>query len=159
MRSSMTIKQLDITDLASISRYYSKDLLALENYFLNISESRYLLFSLHENKFIACIENLLMPAWTLCPYHSKNFNQDLLNHAIDFFEKKKIYQFFTLTDQEEFSKIHANRYQPYLEHIVEKDQLTGYENIDKDVLQYKTHDRQKKIHLWVLRNEYRTIKK
>lgn len=155
----MTIKKLGPYDLESISKYFLGDLLSLENYFLNDNEHRYVLFSSEENKFLACIENLLIPAWTLCPYRSKNFDQNLLDHAIDFFEKKNIYQFFTLTDRKDFFKIQAPRYQSYLEHTVEEGQLTGYENIDKDVLQYRAPDQLKKVHLWVLRNEYRAVEK
>lgn len=155
----MTIKQLSSYDLESISKYFSEDLLSFKNYFLNDEEQRYVMFSSEENKFLACIENLLIPAWTLCPYRSKNFDQNLLDHAICFFEKKNIYQFFTLTDQENFSKIQTHRYRSYLEHTIEEGQLTGYENIDKDVLQYITPNRVKKVHLWVLRNEHRTVKK
>lgn len=145
------IKILDIKDLDLVLKYLPEEKLALVNYFLDDRETRYKIFCKDDQQFLAAIENKLIPAWTLSSYHSVFFDKDLLDHVLDYFENKNINQFFTLID------LQIDRYQKYLEHIVEPTRLTDRENINHDVLQYKTSNDTRYIHLWVLKNEHRTV--
>lgn len=146
------IKILDAKDLDLILKYLPEEKPALENYFIDDQETRYKIFCKDDRQFLAAIENKLIPAWTLSSYHSVFFDKDLLDHVLDYFENKNINQFFSMID------LQIDRYQKYLEHIVEPAQLTDRENINHDVLQYKISDDIRHIYLWVLKNEHRTVK-
>jgi len=134
---------------------------AFKNYFFD--DERFISFGIFSNnsiiEVISCIENQEIPAWTLSRQHSKiDFENDTnLKTIIDYFENKRLYQFFTLLTEQEYNlmcKI-VDRYIPYLEHIVPPGAVTGYENIDHDILSYVTSEENLSVHLWVLKNEYR----
>lgn len=109
-------------------------------------------------EFISIIENKEIPAWSISKSCSKykNFFQDLISYIIAYEEQNKRYQFFLLTNKRKTPSI-DNRYNCYLEHVVPKNTLTGYENIDHDVLEYQTYDDTMFIYLSVLKNEYRSF--
>jgi hypothetical protein len=134
-----------------VLKHFPGERSALENYFLNDLEKRYKIFCKDDQQFLAATENKLIPAWTLSSYHSTYFDKDLLDYVLDHFENKNINQFFSMID------LQIDRYQKYLEHVVEPAQLTDRENINHDVLQYRTSDNTRYIHLWVLKNEHRII--
>lgn len=145
------IRILDFKDLDLALKYLPEEKLALENYFLDDRETRYKIFCKDDQQFLAAIENMLIPAWTLSSYHSTSFDEDLLEHVLDYFENRNINQIFSMID------LQIDRYQKYLEHVVESNQLTNRENINHDVIQYRIDDQIRYIYLWVLKNEYRTI--
>ena len=145
------IRLLTDDDLDLVLKHFPDERLALENYFLDDRETRYKIFCKDNQQFLAAIENKLIPTWTLSSYHSAYFDKDLLEYVLDHFENKNINQFFSMID------LQVDRYQKYLEHVVEPAQLTDRENINHDVLQYRTSSDTRYIHLWVLKNEHRTV--
>jgi hypothetical protein len=159
------IRQLDILDLSKIKSILSLDvdlIKSFENYFL--SDERFKSFGLFLNdeliEIISVIENQEIPAYTLSRCHSyfKLDDNCLLKFVIDYYEKEKlIYQFFTLLDDHDLTKITKliDRYNYYLEHRLLPGELSNYENIDHDVLSYRFYDRELTIHMWVLKNECR----
>lgn len=115
----------------------------------------------YENSCLAVINNLEIPAWSISYRFSRGdfLNKHLIDHVISEQENNKRFQFFSLgpiDDIDQFSFL-STRYNSYLEHKVKKNTLTGYENIDHDVLEYVSTDRDRLIYLWVLKNEYRTF--
>lgn len=135
---------------------------SFKNYFLDNTEKKSYCYGKWEGdtfSFIGIIENEEIPAWTYSRYNSTSIDEELLMYATAQLELKNIKQIFTLTDINETEQLARilNRYNRYTEHLVEKKCLTGYENIDHDVLQYKTYDKQMIVSLWVLKNEHRTI--
>lgn len=109
-----------------------------------------------DSERLAIIDNQEIPAWSISNRYSrfeKHF-QELLEYAIIYQENKKLYQFFMLSELNHFV---SDRYTGYLEHIIKKNSLSGYENIDHDVLEYQTNINDRLIYLWVLKNEYRIV--
>lgn len=159
------LRQLNISDLFKIKSILilDKDLIkSFENYFL--SDERFKSFGLFLNddliEIISVIENQEIPAYTLSRCHSYFKLEDdcLLKFVIDYYEKEKsIYQFFTLLDDHELTKIVKliDRYNHYLEHKISPGEFSNYENIDHDVLSYRIYDRELMIHMWILKNECR----
>ena len=159
------IRILSANDLESIKEFFSNDseiILSYSNYFLN--DERYRSFGLFVDntlsEVISVIDNQEIPAYTISSLHS-NFdlnNTELLNYVIDYHEQQKsLLQFFTLLTVKQHASMITElpRYQPYLEHKVMPGNLTNYENIDHDVMSYKTRENLLFIHLWVLKNECR----
>lgn len=135
---------------------------SFKNYFLDSTEKKFYCYGKWDNdvfSFLGVIENEEIPAWTYSRYNSTGIDEELLIYATAQLELKNIKQIFTLTNISEIKQLEKifNRYNRYTEHLVEENCLTGYENIDHDVLQYKTYDKQMIVSLWVLKNEYRTI--
>lgn len=160
----MKFSELSLADFDIIKNI---DNIALKNYFLNPKEKNYQIYGLFSpglSATVGVIDSIEIPAWILSrdamtgKLESISF---ILKNIIDIKEKNEIFQFFTLIDDEEydFFKKEFQRYNAYLEHIVEPGSLTGYENIDHDVLRYKNYDKVMKIFIWSLKNEYRIIKK
>jgi hypothetical protein len=154
------MKLLTKADIAVINEFLDLDSTAESSfidYFLNDREPRFYCFG-NDTSCISIIENEEIPVWSLSRIHSANVETELLNHAIQHLESKKIYQIFTLNTEKEFENFKKilTKYQPYIEHQLPPNSLTGYENIDHDVLEYKVYDEPMLVILWVLRNEYRT---
>lgn len=159
----MYIKKLTIDDFRLVEKFLPEtDFIknGLKNYYLN--GEKYSIFGIFDSsdqliEFASVIESDEIPAWIL----SKTFSflklhfQVLLDHILEIEEDKKRYQFFTVGDMTEVDI--TERYQCYIEHIVHRGTLTGYENIDHDVLEYQTFDNDLYIYFWVLKNEYRSF--
>lgn len=111
------------------------------------------------NDRLSVIDNEEIPVWSVSHRYSNmtdNF-QKLFEYVLSHQEEKKIYQFFIVSnDLDTKLDFISEKYNCYLEHQVKKNSLTGYENIDHDVLEYTTASNDRFIHLWVLKNEYRT---
>jgi hypothetical protein len=109
-------------------------------------------------EFVSIIENKEIPAWTVSKLFSKydKFFLPLMQYIISYEEENKKYQFFTLDVERSIESI-DHRYKSYLEQIVPCKRPSGFENIDHDVLEYQKYDDDVFIHLWVLKNEYRTF--
>lgn len=151
---------LDINRLEKLFDFNKSIRLGFKNFYLKGSTHKS--FGLFENSelidVVSIIENKTIPAWSLSKTFTKSniFFAKLFSHVIDFEEKCKRYQFFTINDDENFS-IGDFRYKKYLEHIIPPKCLTNFENIDHDILEYQTHDTVMFLHLWVLENEYRSF--
>ena len=111
------------------------------------------------NDRLSVIDNEEIPVWSVSHRYSNmtdNF-QKLFEYVLSHQEEKKLYQFFIVSnDLDTKLDFISEKYNCYLEHQVKKNSLTGYENIDHDVLEYTTTSNDRFIHLWVLKNEYRT---
>ena len=111
------------------------------------------------NDRLSVIDNEEIPVWSVSHRYSNmtdNF-QKLFEYVLSHQEEKKLYQFFIVSnDLDTKLDFISQKYNCYLEHQVKKNSLTGYENIDHDVLEYTTTSNDRFIHLWVLKNEYRT---
>lgn len=111
------------------------------------------------NDRLSVIDNEEIPVWSVSHRYSNmtdNF-QKLFEYVLSHQEEKKLYQFFIVSnDLDTKLDFISEKYNCYLEHRVKKNSLTGYENIDHDVLEYTTTSNDRFIHLWVLKNEYRT---
>lgn len=163
------MKYLECTfsESSDLTNKFGIDEISLRNYFLNPQEKRYKILAYYDENIRAIagtIDSITIPCWILSRSHTAGSMENVLHlikKIIDSKEGSSILQFFTLFNDEEyfFYKKHFDRYQSYLEHSVEVDSLTGYENIDHDIMEYKTYSIPLKIHLWVLKNEYRSIKK
>jgi hypothetical protein len=109
---------------------------------------------------LTVIDNEEIPVWCVSQTYSRfttNF-KELFQYAVSHQEEKKLYQFFIVSnDLDTKLDFISEKYNCYLEHQVKKNSLTGYENIDHDVLEYTTTSNDRFIHLWVQKNEYRTI--
>ena len=156
----------DFESIKNIIKFDCETERALKNYFLDDREIGHQLYGKFINNSlvatIGIIDNLEIPAWTLsrsCVSGSLVDLGDLIKFVIKIKEKEFKSQFFTLVTDEEFQylKTILKSYQPYLEHKINCNELTGYENIDHDVLEYKTYEISMFIYLWVLKNEYRTF--
>lgn len=164
----MQFLELVCNDIDSVNEILKSTDYSLENYFLNSDEIRYKMFGCIDVKLsavVGIIDSITVPAWILSRSHTRGSASDVffvLNNIIDIKERNGLFQFFTLSTDEEIEFLKSkldNRYQSYLDHIVPADSLTGYENIDHDVLEYKKYPTPLKIYNWVLKNEYRPIKK
>ena len=159
----MKFFELSMDHLGEVKGLFTPDDIALENNFLNPQEDRYKMYGYVDGNFrsvVSIIDSIVVPAWSLSKCHShgsieKQFT--ILKDIIPLKEKQSLYQFFTVVNDKEleFLQTRLARYQPYLEHVVSPDSLTGYENIDHDVLEYQKFDQNLFIYLWVLKNEYR----
>jgi hypothetical protein len=167
-----TVKELTIDNLSELINLekkfnptYLTDNRAYINYFLNSEEPDYKFFGLFNDTTlttaIGFINNPDLPAWTLNKFYF--FDQTdaltLYKKVTEVQERKKLYQYFTCIEESELLKykmLKDVRYATYLEHTVLPNQLTGYENIDHDVLNYVKRNATTLIHLRVLKNEYRT---
>lgn len=158
------IKILTESDYPDLKNNFTLDESAFVNYFLNDKEPRYNSYGFYENdqtqSIISVIDSLEIPAWILSRHnsfyqidHFKIFCQEF----IEIKEKQNLNQFFTVLREEEISVFSSifSRYQPYVEHKLFAGQLTDYENIDHDVLEYRTFNEDMLILLWVLKNEHR----
>jgi hypothetical protein len=165
---NITMQKIRILDDADFDLVKNKMALdgdlekSFKNYFLDNTEKKFYCYGKWEGDTFSCvavIENEEIPAWTYSRYNSTSIDEELLIYATTQLELKNIKQIFTLTDISEIDRLARifNRYNRYTEHLVEENCLTGYENIDHDVLQYKTYNKQMIVSLWVLKNEYRTI--
>lgn len=163
----MNFFELSIDHLGEIEKLFTLDGLALENYFLNPEEERFKMYGYVSGNFlsiVSSIDSISIPAWSLSRSYSYGSIENqfvILQDIISLKEKQSLYQFFTLINDIEFQFLQSNldRYQPYLEHIVPPNSLTGYESIDHDIMEYKIYDDSLKIFNWVLKNEYRIIEK
>lgn len=159
------IRLLDSTNFSDVNALLKLDRngsLAFNNYFLDSTEPDYRSYGIYKAanliSVISIIVNKEIPAYTISRAHSEySADQTLLD--IIKLEEPTLKQFFTLTAPEEFHGMQhlLYQYQPYVEHIVAAGTLTGYENIDHDVLSYKKPDVNMTVYLWVLKNEYRTV--
>lgn len=159
------IKRLSISDWQTIKSTFNLDQHAripFENYFL--VDERFPTFGYYINdilsEMICTAENQEIPAWSIARQYSYfNMQSDsFIKFVIDFFEKEKsLYQFFTLLNSKEHEFLDSSliKYKSYLEHKLPAGQLTGYENIDHDILNYKTYNENLSVYLWELKNEYR----
>ena len=159
------IRLLDITNFSDIDALLKLDKdssLAFTNFFLDSTESDYRSYGIYETtgliSVISIIVNKEIPAYTISRAHSQYTIDQTLSDIIKL-EEAALKQFFTLTSPDEFHGMQylLHRYQPYIEHVVAAESLTGYENIDHDVLSYKTSPIDMTVYLWVLKNEHRTI--
>lgn len=163
----MNFFELSIDHLGEVEKLFTLDNLALENYFLNSKEERFKMYGYISGNFlsiVSSIDSISIPSWSLSRSYSYGSIENqfvVLKDIISLKEKQSLYQFFTLINDIEFQFLQSNldRYQPYLEHVVPPNSLTGYESIDHDVMEYKIHDDSLKIFNWVLKNEYRIIEK
>lgn len=159
------IEKINKTELDYVLNHYDSEenKKAIINYFLNDNENFYHLYR-YKSSFIAIIDNLEIPAWTLSRFNSIiNFEElkEILDYIIKIKESENRNQFFLLIDEEEYVsyKNLLSRYNLYLEHIIRPNTLTKYENINHDVLSYRYYEKNMLIYLCVLKNEYRTFKK
>lgn len=163
----MNFYELSIDNLDEVEKLFTINDIALQNYFLNSEEDRYKMFGYLDGilrSVVGVIDSISIPAWSLSKSYSYGSIENqfiILKDIISLKEKQSLYQFFTLTNDKELEFLQTNidRYQPYLEHIVPPNSLTGYESMDHDIMEYKTHDHSLKIYIWVLKHEYRIIKK
>jgi len=162
MREIRLLNYTDLSDIESLLSLDADSRLAFVNYFLDSSEVDYRSYGSFVNDeltaIVSVIGNKEIPAYTISRIHSVCVVGKFLTDVIDI-EESALKQFFTLTDSEEFFQMVElfHKYQPYIEHIVKKNQLTGYENIDHDVLSYRRQPADMTVYLWVLKNEYRTV--
>lgn len=159
----MPISLLDINYIDEILKLTDIEEKFLSNFLLDPDEKRYQLygeFSSKLNLVIGLVDSQEIPAWSLIrPQQELEKFIGMINHIISIKEKDGLFQFFTLNTDAEYTNLHnafGNRYQSYLEHTV-NNSLTGYENIDRDILQYKIYKQSLKIYFWILKNEYRII--
>lgn len=161
----MSIRLLNFTDIDNIRTASNIDEKFLSNYFLNPEEPNYQLYgssSIKNNSLVGIIISRETPSWFLvkaatCGNIESIF--EILGFIIELNEKNNLLQFFTLIDDTEYLKYSlrfSHRYNSYLEYTI-NNSLTGYENIDRNILQYKIYSQPMKIYCWVLKNEYRTI--
>lgn len=163
----MEFFQCSISNIAEVKKLISLEDIALENYFLNPEENRYKMFGCTDNALLSvvgAVDSVAVPAWILSrtfSYGSIENQFFILKNIIPIKEQQSLFQFFTLIDDIEFQFLQTklDRYQPYLEHIIPPNSLTGYESTDHDVMEYKTYDSSLKIFNWVLKNEYRIVAK
>lgn len=163
----MNFFELSMDHFGEIEKLFTLDSLALENYFLNPEEERFKMYGYVSGNFlsiVSSIDSISIPAWILSRSYSYGSIENqffILKNIIPIKEQQSLFQFFTLSNDEEFQFLQTNldRYQPYLEHIVPPNSLTGYENIDHDIMEYKTYGDSLKIFNWVLKNECRIIEK
>jgi hypothetical protein len=160
----MKILPLTFNDIDQVRKFFDSDL-ALTNYFLNEDESRYQMFGCFNDdlySIVGTVDSITTPAWILSRNYSCgpiDITISILEKIISLKETQSIFQFFTLCDDEEFKNLQQSlsRYQPYLEHEVLPNSLTGFESIDHDVMEYKTYPEPLKIYTWVLKNDCRVI--
>ena len=163
----MNFFELSTDNLNEVEKLLASNDIALKNYFLNPQEDRYKMFGYVDRTLqsvVGVVDSVAVPAWILSRSFSYGYIENqlfLLKNIITIKEQQSLYQFFTLIDDIEFqffqTKLH--RYQPYLEHVIPPNSLTGHESTDHDVMEYKTYDSPLKIFNWVLKNEYRVIAK
>jgi hypothetical protein len=158
----MYIKKLTIDDFQLVEKFLPEtDFIknGLKNYYLK--SEKHSIFGIFDGdqliEFAALIESDEIPAWVLSKTFSflKVHSQILLDHILEIEEDKKRYQFFTVGDMIDVDI--TERYRCYIEHVVRQGTFTGYENIDHDVLEYQTFDKDLYIYFWVLKNEYRSF--
>lgn len=159
----MSIQLFNLTDIDNIRATSNIDEKFLSNYFLNSEEPNYQLYgSIKNDALVGIIVSRETPSWFLvkdATYGNIESIFEILDFIIEINEKNNLLQFFTLIDDSEYLKYSSrfsHRYNSYLEHTV-NNSLTGYENIDRNILQYKIYSQPMKIYCWVLKNEYRTI--
>jgi hypothetical protein len=158
----------DLEELIDLEKKFNPlrltDTRAYTNYFLNLDEPDYIFFGAFEQSIITAAIGVInspeLPIWTLNKFYffDQKTAQLLYNTVIDIQEQKNLYQYFTCIEKlnlQKYKILDNQRYNTYLEHIVLPEQLTGYENIDHDVLNYVKENTTRLIHLRVLKNEYR----
>lgn len=157
------IEKIKKTEIENILNLYDSEenKKAIINYFLNDQELFHQLYKIN-NSFVAVIDNLEIPAWTLSRFNSIIENDDLkeiLGGIADIKEKENRNQFFLLVSEDEYPLYSSvlPRYNFYLEHIILPNTVTRYENIDHDVLSYQYYEKKMMVYLCVLKNEYRVI--
>lgn len=163
----MNFFELSTDNLNEVEKLFASNYIALKNYFLNPQEDRYKMFGYVDRTLqsvVGVVDSVAVPAWILSrsfSYGSIENQFFLLKNIIPIKEQRSLYQFFTLIDdiELEFLQNKLDRYQPYLEHIIPPNSLTGYESTDHDVMEYKTYDSPLKIFSWILKNEYRIVAK
>lgn len=161
----MKFFELSMDHLGEVKELFKPNDIALTNYFLNPQEDRYKMYGYVDGNFrsvVSIIDSIVVPAWSLSKCYSYGSIENqfaILKDIIALKEKQSLFQFFTLINDKELEFLRANltRYQPYLEHVVLANTLTGYENIDHDILGYRKFNQDLFIHLWVLKNEYRSF--
>jgi hypothetical protein len=158
----MNIRKLNLDDYDLIEKFFPKNNFiknGLKNYYLK--GEKYTIFGIFDDsiliEFAGVIESEETPLWVLSKTFSflKLHSNALLDYILKIEEAKKRFQFITIDDRIEVEP--NNRYNHYLEHFVPKETFTGYENIDHDVLEYQKFDKDLFIHLWALKNEYRSF--
>lgn len=162
------IKILDKSNFDAVNSKFQINNLAFQNYFLNDDEQQHQCYGYFFNdeliSIFSVVDSLEIPAWILSKNNSFfNFNnlENFLVEIIPIKESQNRLQFFTLMDLDEFSHYSKilPRYQPYIEYKLSPGSYTEHENINHDILEYKTYNNDMLIILWVLKNEYRTDKK
>lgn len=161
MKETRLLDSTYLNQVHTLLKFTNKTV-AFANYFLCDSETDYECYGIfidtHLDSVISIINNKEIPAYTVSRWHSIYNSAETLIDVIRL-KEPNLKQFFTLTADLELADMQKSlhRYQPYVEHVVAAGALTGYENIDHDVLSYTRSTNAMTVYLWVLKNEYRTI--
>jgi hypothetical protein len=139
------------------------------NYYLNDAEPRYHAWGYFvegELRGMICwIESSEIKAWVLTKLfvrksaNSTEILNELYEYAVYQNEDQGIQQYFTITPHDRaWDKLNIparSRYNIYTEHRVDANTLTGFANIDKDLLAFTPWPVQMVVKHFMLKNEYR----
>lgn len=139
------------------------------NYYLNEEEPRYSVWGIYEEEqlrgMVCWIQSDEIRSWILTKLFVRRSTQSievltkLYEHAVYSNEAQGIQQYFTATPHERaYDRLEIkarSRYNAYTEHVVEPYTLTGFANIDKDLLAFTPWPVKMVVKHFILKNEYR----